>query len=58
MRYAHEFRDPKLAAGILARLRATVARTAATRDAPLHIMEVCGGRWRPCGGIRPDWTRP
>ncbi len=43
MKYAHEFRDPKLAAGLLARLRATVARTAATRDAPLHIMEVCGG---------------
>ncbi len=43
MRYAHEFRDPKLGAGILARLRAVVARTAATPDRPLHVMEVCGG---------------
>ena len=43
MRYAHEFRDPKLGAGVLARLRAVVARTAATPDRPLHVMEVCGG---------------
>lgn len=43
MRYAHEFRDPKLAQGILARLRALVRQTGARKDRPLHIMEVCGG---------------
>ncbi len=43
MKYATEFRDPALAAGVLAQLRAAVARTTATRERPLHIMEICGG---------------
>ena len=43
MKYASEFRDPALAAGVLARLRTAVARTSATPDRPLHIMEICGG---------------
>jgi len=43
MRYAHEFRNPKLAEGILARLRAHIGQTGARPDRPLHIMEVCGG---------------
>ena len=43
MKYAAEFRDPALAAGVLTNLRAAVARTSATRDSPLHIMEICGG---------------
>ncbi len=43
MRYAHEFRNPKLAEGILARLHALIGRTGARPDRPLHIMEVCGG---------------
>ncbi len=43
MKYAHEFRDPVLARGILAQIREVVGRTGATRDQPLNIMEVCGG---------------
>jgi hydrogenase expression/formation protein HypD len=43
MKYADEFRDPELAKGILARLRDVIGRTAARKDRPLHIMEVCGG---------------
>ncbi|MBA3527683.1 MAG: hydrogenase formation protein HypD [Sphingomonas sp.] len=43
MKYAHEFRDPGLAKGILAELRDVVGRTGATAARPLHIMEVCGG---------------
>ncbi len=43
MKYAHEFRDPKLAAGVLARLRTLVCQTGASKDRPLHIMEICGG---------------
>ena len=43
MKYAHEFRDPVLARGLIAQLREIVGRTGATRDQPLNIMEVCGG---------------
>ncbi len=43
MKYAHEFRDPVLAQGLLAQIRDKVARTGATLDQPLNIMEVCGG---------------
>lgn len=43
MKYAHEFRDPDLARGILARLRQLCAQTRATKNNPLHIMEICGG---------------
>ena len=43
MKYAHEFRNPVLAQGLLAQIRETVARTGATREQPLNIMEVCGG---------------
>ena len=43
MKYAHEFRDPDLAKGVLSRLAALVGRTGATQERPLHIMEICGG---------------
>ncbi len=43
MKFAQEYRDPVLAQGLLVRLRTEVARTAATRARPLHVMEVCGG---------------
>jgi len=43
MKFAHEFRDPELAKGVLARLEELVGRTAATKEEPLHIMEICGG---------------
>ncbi len=43
MKYAHEFRDPVLAQGLLAQIREAVARTSATVSQPLNIMEVCGG---------------
>ncbi|MBA3577890.1 MAG: hydrogenase formation protein HypD [Sphingomonas sp.] len=43
MKYAHEFRDPVLAQGLLGQIREIVARTGATVDRPLNIMEVCGG---------------
>lgn len=43
MKYAHEFRDPVLAQGLLAQIREAVARTPATVSQPLNIMEVCGG---------------
>jgi hydrogenase expression/formation protein HypD len=43
MKYAHEFRDPVLAQGLLGQIREVVARTGATVDRPLNIMEVCGG---------------
>ena len=43
MKYAHEFRDPVLAQGLLGQLREMVSRTEATAARPLNIMEVCGG---------------
>ncbi len=43
MKYAHEFRDPVLAQGLLGQIREAVARTPATVSQPLNIMEVCGG---------------
>ncbi len=43
MKYAHEFRDPVLAKGVLAGLADLVAQTSATPERPLHIMEICGG---------------
>jgi hydrogenase expression/formation protein HypD len=43
MKYADEFRDPVRAKGLLAAIAAETARTGATADRPLHIMEICGG---------------
>lgn len=43
MKYAHEFRDPELARGVLARLGELAGRTVATKACPLHVMEICGG---------------
>ncbi len=43
MKYAHEFRDPILAQGLLAQIRDVVTRTGASVARPLNIMEVCGG---------------
>jgi hydrogenase expression/formation protein HypD len=43
MKYADEFRDPVKAKALLSAIEAAVARTGATPDAPLHIMEICGG---------------
>jgi hydrogenase expression/formation protein HypD len=43
MKHAHEFRDAGLAKGVLARLQHLCAQTKATKDEPLHIMEICGG---------------
>ena len=43
MKYADEFRDPAKAKALLAAIQAEVAKTGATREKPLHIMEICGG---------------
>ena len=43
MKYASEFRDPKAARALLAEIAATCDRIGATRDKPVHIMEICGG---------------
>lgn len=43
MKYASEFRDPKAARGLLAEIAATCDRIGATREKPVHIMEICGG---------------
>ncbi|MGI8931773.1 MAG: hydrogenase formation protein HypD [Sphingomicrobium sp.] len=43
MKYAHEFRDPILAQGLLTQIRDVVTRTGASVARPLNIMEVCGG---------------
>ena len=43
MRYVEEFRDPKAAKGVLAAIARVADETGATRDAPVRIMEICGG---------------
>ncbi|GLZ24111.1 hydrogenase expression/formation protein [Stutzerimonas stutzeri] len=43
MRYVDEFRDPQLAHGLLRRIDELLAELSVTPDAPLRIMEVCGG---------------
>ncbi len=43
MKYADEFRDPAKAKKLLAAIDDAVARTGATPEKPLHIMEICGG---------------
>lgn len=43
MRYVDEFRDPQMARALLRRIEALLAALPASADAPLRIMEVCGG---------------
>ncbi|CUH68474.1 Hydrogenase expression/formation protein HypD [Thalassovita gelatinovora] len=43
MKYAEEFRDPKAAKALLAQIAEVVDDIGASRDAPIHIMEICGG---------------
>lgn len=43
MRYVEEFRDPVAAKGVLKAIQDVVAEIGATRDKPVHIMEICGG---------------
>ncbi|MDF0595049.1 hydrogenase formation protein HypD [Psychromarinibacter halotolerans] len=43
MRYVEEFRDPVAAKGVLRAIADVVDQIGATRDNPVHIMEICGG---------------
>ena len=43
MRYVEEFRDPKAAKGILAAIARVADEIGATKEKPVHIMEICGG---------------
>ena len=43
MRYIDEFRDPKAARGVLAAIERVVDRIGTTAEAPVRIMEICGG---------------
>ncbi|WP_439525341.1 hydrogenase formation protein HypD [Roseovarius mucosus] len=43
MKYADEFRDPKAAQALLARIAAVTDEIGATAENPTRIMEVCGG---------------
>ncbi|MCE8417554.1 hydrogenase formation protein HypD [Rhodovulum sulfidophilum] len=43
MKYATEFRDPKAAKAVLARIAELADEIGATRAKPVHIMEICGG---------------
>ncbi|PKP69655.1 MAG: hydrogenase formation protein HypD [Alphaproteobacteria bacterium HGW-Alphaproteobacteria-4] len=43
MKYASEFRDPAAARVLLAEIATLADRIGATRAAPVHIMEICGG---------------
>jgi len=43
MKYATEFRDPGAARALLARIAGLAEALGATRDRPVHIMEICGG---------------
>ncbi|SPF79379.1 hydrogenase formation protein HypD [Pseudoprimorskyibacter insulae] len=43
MKYADEFRDPKAAKALLAKIGAVVDQIGATAEKPVHIMEICGG---------------
>ena len=43
MRYVEEFRDPVAAKGALAAIACVANEIGATRERPVHIMEICGG---------------
>ncbi|MDZ4085577.1 MAG: hydrogenase formation protein HypD, partial [Tabrizicola sp.] len=43
MKYADEFRDPVAARGVLAAIARVTDEIGATKDKPVHIMEICGG---------------
>ncbi|GIT93022.1 hydrogenase expression/formation protein [Jannaschia pagri] len=43
MKYVEEFRDPVAARGVLAAITAVADRIGATPEAPVRIMEICGG---------------
>lgn len=43
MKHVSEFRDPNLAKGLLAEIARLADQIGATREQPLHIMEICGG---------------
>ena len=43
MKFASEFRDPALAKGLLAEIARLADQIGATREKPVHIMEICGG---------------
>ncbi|WP_323785388.1 hydrogenase formation protein HypD [Thalassovita sp.] len=43
MKYAEEFRDPKAAKALLTLISEVVDDIGATREKPIHIMEICGG---------------
>ena len=43
MRYVEEFRDPKAAKGVLAAIARVADEIGATKEKPVHIMEICGG---------------
>ena len=43
MKYVEEFRDPAAARRLLAAIERTVAEIGATPEAPVRIMEICGG---------------
>lgn len=43
MKYAEEFRDPKAAKALLARIAELTEEIGATKDKPVYIMEICGG---------------
>lgn len=43
MKHVTEFRDPALAKGLLAEIARLCDQIGATREKPVHIMEICGG---------------
>lgn len=43
MRYVEEFRDPAAAKSVLSAIAAEVEALGATKQNPIHIMEICGG---------------
>lgn len=43
MKFASEFRDPKAAQALLAEIAKTCEALGASREKPIHIMEICGG---------------
>jgi len=43
MRYVEEFRDPKAARALIARIAEATDAIGATREEPVRIMEICGG---------------
>ncbi|MEJ2019761.1 MAG: hydrogenase formation protein HypD, partial [Maritimibacter sp.] len=43
MKFTEEFRDPKAAEALLGAIRDVTKDIGATRENPVHIMEICGG---------------